>query len=46
MNCMEAQGASKSGFAHMFKAAGISPLQFLKQLRMEQACRLLLAGPM
>ncbi len=36
---------SESGFAHMFKATtGVSPLQFLKQLRMEQARRLLLGG--
>ncbi len=41
----EAVSMSESGFAHMFKAAtGVSPLQFLKQLRMEQARRLLLGG--
>jgi AraC-like DNA-binding protein len=41
----EAISMSESGFAHMFKAAtGVSPLQFLKQLRMEQASRLLLGG--
>ena len=36
---------SESGFAHMFKATtGVSPLQFLKQLRLEQASKLLLSG--
>ncbi len=41
----EAVSMSESGFAHMFKATtGVSPLQFLKQLRMEQARRLLLGG--
>ena len=36
---------SESGFAHMFKATtGMSPLQFLKQLRLEQASKLLLSG--
>jgi AraC-like DNA-binding protein len=41
----EAVSMSESGFAHMFKAAtGVSPLQFLKQLRMEQARRFLLGG--
>jgi AraC-like DNA-binding protein len=41
----EAVSMSESGFAHIFKAAtGVSPLQFLKQLRMEQARRLLLGG--
>lgn len=41
----EAVSMSESGFAHMFKAAtGFSPLQFLKQLRMEQARQLLLSG--
>ena len=44
-NLAEAVSMSESGFAHMFKAAtGVSPLQFLKQLRMEQARRLLLGG--
>ena len=41
----EAVSMSESSFAHMFKATtGVSPLQFLKQLRMEQARRLLLGG--
>jgi AraC-like DNA-binding protein len=41
----EAVSMSESGFAHLFKAtAGVSPLQFLKQLRMEQARRLLMSG--
>ena len=36
---------SASAFAHIFKATtGASPLQFLKQLRMEQANRFLLSG--
>ena len=41
----EAVSMSESGFAHLFKATtGVSPLQFLKLLRMEQARRLLLGG--
>jgi AraC-like DNA-binding protein len=41
----EAVSMSESRFAHMFKAAtGVSPVQFLKRLRMEQARRLLLDG--
>src|SRR5216683_85403 len=41
----QAVSMSESGFAHMFKVTtGVSPLQFLKQLRMEQARRLLLGG--
>src|SRR5439155_24913239 len=41
----EAVSMSESSFAHLFKATtGVSPLQFLKQLRMEQARRLLLGG--
>jgi AraC-like DNA-binding protein len=44
-NLAEAVSMSESGFAHLFKAAtGVSPFQFLKQLRMEQARRLLLGG--
>ena len=36
---------SESRFAHIFKTStGASPLQFLKQLRMEQANRLLMSG--
>ena len=36
---------SESAFAHVFKATtGISPVRFLKQLRMEQASKLLLNG--
>jgi AraC-like DNA-binding protein len=36
---------SESAFAHVFKATtGASPLQFLKQLRMEQASKVLLNG--
>jgi AraC-like DNA-binding protein len=36
---------SESGFAHMFKATtGVSPLQFLKQLRLEHAREYLLSG--
>ena len=36
---------SESAFAHVFKATtGAPPLQFLKQLRMEQANRFLLSG--
>jgi AraC-like DNA-binding protein len=36
---------SESAFAHVFKATtGAPPLQFLKQLRMEQASRFLLSG--
>lgn len=41
----EAVSMSESGFAHVFKATtGESPLQFLKQLRMEQASKFLLSG--
>ena len=41
----EAVSMSKSSFAHVFKATtGKSPLQFLKQLRMEQARKFLLNG--
>jgi AraC-like DNA-binding protein len=41
----EAVSMSESGFAHLFKGAtGISPLQFLKRLRLEQARKLLLGG--
>jgi len=36
---------SESGFAHLFKATtGMPPLQFLKQLRLEHASKLLLCG--
>jgi AraC-like DNA-binding protein len=36
---------SESGFAHLFKGAtGVSPLRFLRQLRLEQARSLLLTG--
>ncbi len=36
---------SESGFAHLFKSTtGISPLQFLKQLRLEHARTFLLSG--
>ena len=36
---------SESAFAHVFKATtGVSPLQFLKQMRLEQACKFLLSG--
>lgn len=36
---------SESGFAHLFKATiGVSPLQFLKQLRLEHARKSLLGG--
>ena len=41
----EAVSMSESNFAHVFKATtGESPLQFLKQLRMEQARKFLLSG--
>jgi AraC-like DNA-binding protein len=41
----KAVSMSESGFAHTFKETmGVSPLQFLKQLRMEQASKLLLSG--
>lgn len=41
----DAVNMSASAFAHVFKATtGASPLQFLKQLRMEQANRFLLSG--
>lgn len=41
----EAVRMSESGFAHMFKATtGVSPLQFLKQMRLEHACKFLLSG--
>jgi AraC-like DNA-binding protein len=41
----EAVSMSESGFARMFKAAtGVSPLQFLKQMRLEHARKFLLSG--
>ncbi len=41
----EAVSMSESGFAHMFKATtGVSPLQFLKQMRLEHARKFLLSG--
>lgn len=41
----EAVSMSESGFAHLFKATtGISPLQFLKHMRLEHARKLLLGG--
>jgi AraC-like DNA-binding protein len=41
----EAVSMSESGFAHLFKATiGVSPLQFLKQMRLEHARKSLLSG--
>jgi AraC-like DNA-binding protein len=41
----EAVSMSESGFAHLFKATtGVSPLQFLKQMRLEHARKSLLGG--
>ena len=41
----EAVSMSESGFAHMFKATtGVSPLQFLKHMRLEHARKFLLGG--
>jgi AraC-like DNA-binding protein len=41
----EAVSMSESGFAHVFKATtGLSPLQFLKHMRLEYARKLLLNG--
>jgi AraC-like DNA-binding protein len=41
----EAVSMSESGFAHSFKATiGVSPLQFLKQMRLEHARKSLLSG--
>jgi AraC-like DNA-binding protein len=41
----EAVSMSESGFAHLFKAAtGLSPLQFLKHMRLEYARKFLLGG--
>jgi len=41
----EAVSMSESGFAHLFKATmGDSPLQFLKQMRLEHARKSLLSG--
>ena len=41
----EAVSMSESGFAHLFKAAiGVSPLQFLKRMRLEHARKFLLGG--
>ena len=41
----EAVSMSESGFAHMFKATtGVSPLQFLKHIRLEHARKFLLGG--
>jgi AraC-like DNA-binding protein len=41
----EAVSMSESGFAHMFKATtGLSPLQFLKHMRLEHARKFLMRG--
>ena len=41
----EAVSMSESGFAHLFKTTmGVSPLQFLKQMRLEHARKALLGG--
>jgi AraC-like DNA-binding protein len=41
----EAVSMSESGFAHLFKATtGVSPLQFLKRMRLEHARKFLLGG--
>lgn len=41
----EAVSMSESGFAHLFKATtGVSPLQFLKHMRLEYARKILLDG--
>jgi AraC-like DNA-binding protein len=41
----EAVSMSESGFAHLFKATmGVSPLRFLKQMRLEHARKSLLSG--